>query len=653
MGLLLLLVFILTEQLPGQDDQLPETIQNIVEKMSEDESDPETAAIYVELLNELAEHPVKINSGDEKELSRLFFLSDFQIKAIIDHISVTGSVVSAYEIASIAGFDRQTAEMMIPFISLETADRNKPGRLKLTGNLISNLTFKPGENDTSMPGSHLRSLVKYKAFLGPFSAGITAEKDPGESILSGSPPLPDFFSSYISWSGSGVIRKIIAGDYSARFGHGTSINTRMWTGLSLTGTGNMAGRNEIRPYTSTGENNFFRGAAAELSLKNLGISLLFSHNRIDASVNHTDSAGKYVSGFYTSGLHNTASSIMKKDALSETFYGINLNYDISSVRFGITWSESRFSLPLYLSGSDPEDIHRFDGKSNGVFSAYYNSMIRRILLFGEISCDYSLNHASVHGATIRPSGRLQINLLCRNYSPGYFSFHGRGPGSNSSTGNEHGLFGNFTFEAARYLFISAGCDVSFFPWLKYRTSFPSMAGKQELRLRFLPGEDFNIEASYSYRFSMYDMENEHGMPGVAELTTRTIRGVVRYSPAGNLSLTTRIDYKVTDETGSRGMLMLQDIRYSFRQIPVTLWMRHCIFSTDDWDSRIYAYENDLLYSFSIPAFSGKGIRSYLMAEWEIGEKAEVRVKYGLTTVIDVREHPAERDELKFQFRLWF
>jgi len=31
--------------------------------------------------------------------------------------------------------------------------------------------------------------------------------------------------------------------------------------------------------------------------------------------------------------------------------------------------------------------------------------------------------------------------------------------------------------------------------------------------------------------------------------------------------------------------------------------RYCIYNTDDWDSRIYLYENDLLYSFSIPAFS--------------------------------------------------
>ena len=35
------------------------------------------------------------------------------------------------------------------------------------------------------------------------------------------------------------------------------------------------------------------------------------------------------------------------------------------------------------------------------------------------------------------------------------------------------------------------------------------------------------------------------------------------------------------------------------------------FETDDYNSRIYAYENDLLYSFSIPVFYDKGFRYYL------------------------------------------
>jgi hypothetical protein len=99
--------------------------------------------------------------------------------------------------------------------------------------------------------------------------------------------------------------------------------------------------------------------------------------------------------------------------------------------------------------------------------------------------------------------------------------------------------------------------------------------------------------------------------------------------------------------------MAQDLAYKFIRIPVTLWARYCIYNTDDWDSRIYLYENDLLYSFSIPAFSGKGTRSCIMAKWDIGDHAELRVKYGLTSRSATNDIQSYTDELKVQFRIWF
>jgi len=39
-------------------------------------------------------------------------------------------------------------------------------------------------------------------------------------------------------------------------------------------------------------------------------------------------------------------------------------------------------------------------------------------------------------------------------------------------------------------------------------------------------------------------------------------------------------------------------------------VRISAFYTNSWDSRLYLYERDVLYGFSIPALYGKGIRSY-------------------------------------------
>jgi hypothetical protein len=105
--------------------------------------------------------------------------------------------------------------------------------------LISNFTLKSGKNDTSYLGSPWRILTKYKFTSGGFSGGFTMEKDPGEKLFTGNPPLPDFLSAHIAFSGSGLIRRIIVGDYSARFGQGTNINTGIQRGISLSSPGYM------------------------------------------------------------------------------------------------------------------------------------------------------------------------------------------------------------------------------------------------------------------------------------------------------------------------------------------------------------------------------------------------------------------------------
>jgi len=43
-----------------------------------------------------------------------------------------------------------------------------------------------------------------------------------------------------------------------------------------------------------------------------------------------------------------------------------------------------------------------------------------------------------------------------------------------------------------------------------------------------------------------------------------------------------------------------------------------IFDTDNNDARIYAYENDLLGVFSIPSYFYKGIRTYIMLKYDVG-----------------------------------
>jgi hypothetical protein len=638
----------------SQETKLPQVITIIAEELAADDSDPDAAVTYIEWLSELAENPVMLNSANEDEISRLFFLSEFQVKALADYAHSSGNIISVYEILNIPGFDKETTEMMKPFIILENKYSFNPDSVKWKNMSITNISIKPGNVDTTSLGSQWKILSKYRFSAGRFSGGLTCEKDPGESLFYNDPPFTDFLSAHLAWNGKGILRRLIIGDYSARFGLGTNINNGIRTAFSLTAPGYVSAREEIKPYTSSDENSFFRGVATEFAINNLAVSLLYSKNYIDATLNSSSGlAEDYIENFYLTGSHNTPSSLLKKDAASDLTYGINLSYDIKNLRIGLVWSENKFSLPVNSSGNNIEDVFDFKGYKNQSYSINYRSLIKKIMLYGEFSTNGNNKYAFVQGMSIRPSDRLNILFLFRNYGAGYFAFHGKGPGSSSRTGNEQGIMGNFTFEAAKHLFIGAGYDISKYPWLKYRCSAPSMEKRQEVRLKYLPSERLILEVLYSLRNSEFDKITTVGVPDQVELISRTFKGSVKYMIKENLSLMIRFDQKYIDPTGSMGMLLLEDVNYRFSSLPLTIWLRYCIFNTDDWDSRLYTYENDLLYSFSIPALSGTGTRSYIMVKWEIGELAEFRFRYGITELSKRGTTTEDKNEIKIQFRVWF
>lgn len=640
--------------LSAQEEKVSDLISSIAEELANDETDSEAVAAFIDKLHDLNEKPVRINSSDETELSRLFFLTDFQVKALLDYVHASGRIVSFYEIANIPGFDQELVRMIIPFISLDEEKTNHSDSIRLRNSLISNFSVRYPVSDPSAPGSPWKILTRYRLTAGRFSGGFTSEKDGGERLVTGNPPLTDFLSANISWTGKGIFRKLIAGDFGARFGMGTNINTGLRTGLSLTQPGYLSGKDEVKPYTSTDENIFFRGIAAQFQIRRTGLSIFYSANRIDATIDTAENdTDRYVVTFYQSGLHNTVSSAGKKDAVSEYCHGVSLSSNFNNFNLGLLWTGSRFSLPLNIINPDPENIYDFKGIRNYTASAYYKAVLGKMVLYGEVSTNLDGKFAYIQGLVFRPADRLVMNLLYRNYQPGFTSFHGKGLFSSSAGDNVRGAFGNFTFEAARHLFLSAGCDLRYYPWLKYRCSAPSMAVSREIRIKYIPSDKITIETVYNYQLSALDQKETFGIEKQENFVSRVFKTVIRYSPNDNLTFGTRLDYKVTQPDAGRGMLLMQDVHYRFRKIPVSVWFRYCIFKTDDWDSRLYTYENDLLYNFSIPALSGEGNRSYLMIAWKTGKFADIRIKYAYTGLVQDRIAFTETKEIKIQARMWF
>lgn len=636
-----------------QQETIPDIITGIAEQLSEDETDADAAGDFAVRLYELAEKPVRINTADESELSRLFFLTDFQVKALADYVRKTGKVYSVYEIAAVPGFSTPLAALVAPFVTLEEGKQEEKKKIRLRNDVLTNFTVKFPPSDTSAPGESWKMLTKYRFSAGPFSGSLTSEKDAGEKLFRGRIPVTDFLSGNLVWEGKGFVRKVIAGDFGARYGLGTGINTGLRTGLSLTQPGYLSGGDEIRPYTSTDENIFFRGIAVQLRSGKTGITMFWSRNLIDATLDTSvNQAYVYISTFQRSGLHTTASSLAGRDAVAETSYGLSLSTDIRSLRLSLLWTQNRFSVPVMNDDPAPRELYDFTGTVSSTATAGYKYMPGRVLLYGELSVNPTGRKALVQGISFKPSDRLSMNLVYRDYDPGYVSFHGKGLFSSASGDNSSGIFGNFTLEAARHLFLSAGVDVKVFPWIRYRCSAPSHGIGREVRAKYLPSEKISFEAVYSHRQMMLDMPESTGIRKQYRSEASSLRGSFRYMPLEKLTLTTRIDHKWVSPGRSAGVSMLQDISWQPGRIPATVWFRHCIFRTGDWDSRIYAYENDLIHSFSIPALWGNGSRSCVMVSFRPSGHADFRIKFAFGES-SVPDGSKSSTELKVQARVRF
>jgi hypothetical protein len=64
--------------------------------------------------------------------------------------------------------------------------------------------------------------------------------------------------------------------------------------------------------------------------------------------------------------------------------------------------------------------------------------------------------------------------------------------------------------------------------------------------------------------------------------------------------------------------MYQDIGIRWERPNLQIWGRIAYFDTDSYDVRLYAYENDLTYCFTINSYYDQGFRWYLLVKYRIG-----------------------------------
>lgn len=643
----LITIFAYSQEPIRKEVNLEKLMDEIFPVQDEDFNYEELYEAYAQLLS----NPLNLNTASEEQLRSLMILNSNQLFNFLEYRKESGPLLSIYELQTIPAFEEATIRYLDPFVFvddgktvgwkglIQRAIREKNNYF--VSRLERTLETRAGFNgDTSPTLQYIGDATKiYNRFrvnaLGDFSFGFTAEKDAGERFHwkpSKKYYAFDFLSAHGQVQNKGKIKNLIIGDYQAQFGQGLTLGGGFGMGKgSETVTTIQRSSLGFIPYTSVGEFGFFRGGAISISPNRwLTVNSFYSQTQRDGNATGSDNESlPSISSIFLSGFHRTANELESRKILTETNLGGALQVKINSLDAGLMIHHTGFSSPI-IRNPTAYNQFAFNGNINTNLGLYWNYSFRNFSFFSEASHSLGNGSAAVAGFLASISQKFDISLLYRNYSRDYYSFYSNALAESSTPQNERGVYWGWKYKFSKKHGASGYIDLFRFPWLRFRSYRPSNGSEWMLRYNFMPSKTILLFAQVRQE------EKNRNLSDATSLFTTT-SGIktnywinADYKVAGGLGFKTRAQFVTyqLDKSPSQGFALIQDVNYDWRQF--TISTRFALFHTDDYDTRLYAYERDAWLAFSIPAYQGIGTRRYVLLQWEISRKADVWFRWATT-----------------------
>ena len=603
-----------------------------------------------ESLFQLYTNPRDLNTVTRDELAAMYILSQEQLEAFFKYRSELGPFLSLYELQAIPTFDLYTIRRLLPFVTLQTRQLSFRESLQNpTQNFLILRTERLLETQrgftaidttsrTRYAGDPYQTYLRYRySRLGAYSFGLTAEKDAGE-VYAWRPDRQvygaDFTSFHAQIMNRGRLKNLILGDFQMQAGQGLVMAAGFALGKGtetiLTTYRSTLG---LRPYTSVLEAGFFRGAAATVALqKNLDVTVFASATRRDASLSDTpeDPDGLVVSSLLIAGLHRTPTEREKQGIIPEKNLGFHALYTFDKQRgkLGITALYTHYGTRLLRSDALYNQFE-FRGKENLTIGLHGDYHWKNLHFFGEGARSQSGGLGGVGGLIAALSKSLDFTVLLRHYDRDFHTFYGNSFTEGTRPINESGTYWGIRYSPSRRWQFSGFYDRFRFPWLKFQVNAPSEGNDRLLHVRFTPNKRFTAFAMF------HEEQKQRNLPGntapLPEVTTTARRTAVvqaEYDMPLRFAVRTRIqggDFTYKGTSRSQGITLVQDLTWRLPRLELS--GRVAFFATDNYDSRQYVYEKDVLYAFSLPAYYDRGTRHYVMLRYALSKNMRVWLRW--------------------------
>lgn len=626
------------KSLAQENPVVEQQIENITEA---DESETEDDS-YAQALQHYIKNKLNLNIATQVELREFPFLSPIHIGNFLNYRRLFGKLINIYELQAIPGWDVDVIQKFLPFVTVGTALPLKDDfRIRFNEGehtILSRATYifeksegfrrKTDTNATSFyPGSRERLLVRYKyQYRNLLQFGITAEKDAGEQWFRGAQKNGfDFYSAHLFARNIGIIKTIALGDFTVNMGQGLM----QWQSLAFRKSADVLNIKRqaaiLRPYNSTSEYFFNRGAGITLEKNNFQLTAFASFRKTDGNlVVDTLLAEDFFSSILTSGLHRTKNEQADKNQLQMNSYGGNFSYNTTNAHLGFNAVHFSFNKPLNKDNV-PYNNFAFRGTQLTNFSFDWSYTWRNLHWFGEIANHASKNFAALSGLLVSVDPKVDLSFLYRNIQPRYQTIFGNAFTEGTLPSNEKGMFAGVSIKPTSKWRLDAYADLFRFPWLRFRVDAPASGKDFLVQLTHRPNKQFEIYTRYRQetRPLNFNPDGDLNTAIVNPISRKNWRVQLQYKVSPVITLRQRMDAMWYDKGGeleSNGFLAFFDVFYKPMLKPFSANIRLQYFETDNFDSRIYAYESDVLYGFSIPAFFNKGYKYYFNVNYDVSKK---------------------------------
>ncbi len=640
---------------PVEPIEPPHVVEQQLENLTESSDDMETEDdSYLQELHHFINNPINLNYADEGQLQELKLLNPIQISNLLSYRNLLGKFINIYELQAIPDWDGMLIHRIRPYITVAInvelfstiASRLKNGShsFLMRGTQVleksKGYLLNPDSATNFYPGSPQKVLVRYRyIFKNLLQYGITAEKDAGEQFFKGAEKKGfDFYSAHFFVRNLGIIKSLAIGDFTVNLGQGLT----QWQGLAFkkgSDVLNIKRQSDVlRPYNSPGEIVFNRGVGITLKKNNWAATGFASFRKLDANfIVDTLNAEDVVSSLQTSGYHRTASEVADKNSQGQLSFGGNFGYSTERFNIGVNAVHYNFEHIITKSGF-LYNKYSLSGNKAGSYSVDYSYTYKNMHFFGEAATDEGFDKAFVNGLLISVAQHVDMSFLYRKISRGYQSLYTNAFTESTFPTNESGFYSGITISPVDYLRIDAYADFYHFPWLKYRVDAPSSGNDYMIQMTYKPNRQVEVYARYrtEKKAFNYNPDNVTLNPVIAK-PKQGLRTQFSYKINPSFAFRSRVELSWFDKKGDapeNGFLTFFDVIYKPVLKPFSGNIRLQYFETDGYNSRLYAYENDVLYGYSIPVFYDKGYRYYLNMNYDLTRNISMWIRFAQTIYPD-------------------